>query len=186
MSSSAQQEGRPGVVTVMAWIWVGAAGLLAMSALGSALMNLILSGSHFFGDIPDVRDFMPEGSVQALMAKYYGFVALIQLMACGLMVWSSLRLLKGKYWARISLEVFSWLGIAYALFGGYIGIENLKYMDAYSPELVELQEMGFDFFDSIMLGVTIVSTIAFMTPFVISAVVMRKASIRNFCTNRGL
>jgi hypothetical protein len=176
---------RPSVVTVMAWVWIAAAGLLIMSALGSLIVNLLLSSSEVFGAYADMQEIFPEGSIQALMAKHYGLVALIQLLTCILIVLSSIRLFKGRSWARLSLEILSWLGILYMLFGGYIGFENLKYMDSYSPELAQLQDQGFDFIENIMIGVTILSTIAFTTPFVISAVVMRKASMKSFCLQKG-
>jgi hypothetical protein len=176
---------RPSVVTVMAWVWVAAAALLLFSALGSLLVNLITSSSLLFEGFADMQEIWPEGSIQALMMKYYGLVALIQMLACILIVLSSVRLLKGKSWARLSLEVFSWLGILYNLFGGYIGLENLQYMDSYSPELADLQDHGFTFIEPLMIGITVVSTIAFITPFIISVVVMRRASVKDYCVQRG-
>ncbi len=112
---------RPAAVTVIGWVWIGLAALKGLSGAFAFVAYTFVLG-------PQLRALGPAagpppgefGLVSGFLAHHFGALALAQVVVAVVILVSAIMFLRLRAWARLSLELVTWLAIAYIVgFGAF-------------------------------------------------------------------
>ncbi len=105
-------------VTVIGWLWICIAIFMALSGIMSSLMFFLFIG-------PEMQEAQKQLSEQAesvffpmFLFEYFGVLSLLQVAFAIFVIFSGIMFLKLRSWARLSLEVISWLSLLYIVVFG--------------------------------------------------------------------
>ena len=99
-------ERMPGVLRIIAWLWIVAGGLMALSGF---MALLALSA------MPQMPEPPPEFGLMALPFRHIGVLMAAQFVVAVIALVAGIGLLRLRAWARTTVEVMCWLAIAYNL-----------------------------------------------------------------------
>lgn len=161
---------RPTSMTVIGWLAVGFGILAVLSGVLGLTISLL---------VPELNQGPPPSDMPApfrLMSRLFNFfwvLAAIQVFGAALMIAAGAGLLRLKAWARTTIEVFAWLGLAYNLGFGVFWVWSLSaFMQGIPKEAAAAAVPG------VMMVFGVVMIIAFSIPLVIVIRVLRGPTVR--------
>lgn len=98
-------EKRPTAVSVIGWFWIIVGGFMTLASV-SVLLQEPPSESL-------IREMSKDSSLGAWVFRHYVLFALLQVAVAQVAIVSGIGFLRLRKWARIALEVLSWLGVAF-------------------------------------------------------------------------
>src|SRR5882724_2973642 len=109
---------RPTGVTIVAWLWIVAGGLMVFSAIAGGLLYSTMRdrGSH----ITTPHDVPIQFKLAQIVFDHLGSMLIVQFLVALLAIVSGIYLLRLHPWARTAIEILSWLAFIYSVgFGIY-------------------------------------------------------------------
>ena len=167
-------------ITVIGWIWICIAAFMAFSGFMASVVYYLFLGP----EMQQARDQLPEQQVGPLftfMFEYFGVLSVFQVLFAVFIVYSAIMFLRLKAWARLSLEIITWLSLLYIVGFGLFWIVSWFSMTGQIPDDQGAEMLGaFQIFGAIMGAVI---TLVFAVPLGIIIKYLRGEKIREQCVS---
>jgi hypothetical protein len=172
-----EDRARPTAVSVIGWIWVGLAALMAFSGAMAFVAHRFVVGP--------MRRAMPlaEGTpppefnpVFGFLFQYFDSLALVQVAFAGVILYSAVMFLRLRPWARVSVEAITWLALVYVVgFGVFWVLTWLRTVPVETPPSVQVPSGAFQVLGG---GMGTVITLVFSVPLVVLLTFLRGTPVR--------
>ncbi len=132
METQAPRPVRPRIVTVIGWVWlVVGAQRCAVGLLGLLVWKV--------GGARDLVPFVASHAPVAIDAsvRYATEIMVAQTLAAGFLAYAAFELLRLKRWAKTTIEVASWIGVALSVGTGVFVYATTARVAAATPEAAE-------------------------------------------------
>jgi hypothetical protein len=107
---------RPVAVTALGWFFIAVGALMVLSATLGLFASAVVMGVGPQREIPPFpKDAGWAGGVFTLGFRYFGVLAAAQIAAAVFTIVTAASFLKLKAWARTTLELLTWMGLAYVI-----------------------------------------------------------------------
>lgn len=112
-----EARGRPGAVTLIGCVWLGVGAVMAVFGVRNLVLYLMLyrfvphPGPGGAAAVPD-----PVSAVVGyVLVHHFGTLAVVQVALAGFVLVSAVMFLRLRPWARLSLELMTWLVLVFAV-----------------------------------------------------------------------
>jgi len=172
---------RPTALLVVAWLWIIIGIFTIAFGVCVAFQTIQI---HNILDEMDVTNPMteriPDFDNPLLEVLHIAYVTMFVVFALGVfMVISGFYLLKLRAWARLSLEILSWLGLIYYMFNF---IRVVKGFTSFKSNFLEVQETYPSILFYIIIGAII--GLIFVAALIVSIILLRGKSVREAVKRR--
>ena len=166
---------RPTGLTITAWLWIVMGVLMLFSGLMGAIAYFTIG---HMGPLPEAPPDAPAVfGVMTSLFEYFGLLVLAQAAVAIVAVSAGIALLQLRAWARMAIEVLSWLAFAYFVGFGVLWLVMWLAMTGDMPHGGE--HMGAGMIQVLGAAMGVVVTALFAVPLAIMIRYLRGAEARN-------
>ena len=176
----ADKDACPTAVSVIGWIFIGMSALMIFSALMSlAAFSMMPPMDEAMRDMPAA--FPRELRGMFGLFKYFHVLSIGQIVVAAFTLFAGIRFLQRRAWARVYLEVLSWVSIALLVL--YVGWWGYMWSQITSSFPKQMGNCGppIGFFRGMGIVMALFNLIIFATPLVVIIHYLRKESVRGAC-----